>query len=224
MALRSWGRFSSVARARLSALVTESRDVSSISATSAARNPSTSRRISTARWRAGRSWSAVTKAKGDGLLGLVARLGVGRTTELVLDQHVRIGVEPERFGAPRRLGDRDVRRHLDLRSPPSRPEHVEGTVGRHRVEPRADRGSLLESPQAAPGREQRLLHRVLRVLQRPEDPVAVHVQLRPEGLDHLVERVLIAGLGPGDELRAHGPILPPPLDLLPGGVRPRSIR
>ena len=39
----SWGRFSSVARARLSALVTESSDVSSISATSAARNPSTSR-------------------------------------------------------------------------------------------------------------------------------------------------------------------------------------
>jgi hypothetical protein len=51
-----------VARARLSALVTDSTLESSIRATSEARKPSTSRRISTARCRAGSSCSAVTKA------------------------------------------------------------------------------------------------------------------------------------------------------------------
>src|SRR6516162_6961515 len=50
------------ARACLSALLTESSDESSIAATSLDRNPRTSRRTSTARWRGGRSCSAVTKA------------------------------------------------------------------------------------------------------------------------------------------------------------------
>jgi hypothetical protein len=44
------------------ALLTAAGVVSSISATSLAENPSTSRRISTARWFAGRCWSAATNA------------------------------------------------------------------------------------------------------------------------------------------------------------------
>ncbi len=52
-----------LARARLRALVTESTEESSISATSLAENPSTSRKTSTANWRGGRSWTAVTKAR-----------------------------------------------------------------------------------------------------------------------------------------------------------------
>ena len=47
--------FSTVARARCSALFTEATLVSSVSAVSCAEKPSTSRRISTARWFAGRS-------------------------------------------------------------------------------------------------------------------------------------------------------------------------
>ena len=53
---------SSVARARWSALFTEATLVSSSSATSAAFQRSTSHRISTARWRGGRCWSAATNA------------------------------------------------------------------------------------------------------------------------------------------------------------------
>ena len=45
-----------------SALETASSDVSSITATSAARKPSTSRSTSVVRWRGGRCWSAATKA------------------------------------------------------------------------------------------------------------------------------------------------------------------
>lgn len=63
----------------------------------------------------------------------------------------------------------------------SRPEHVEGAVGGDRVEPRANRGSLLEAGEPTPGREQRLLERVLGVLDRAEDPIAVGMQARPVG-------------------------------------------
>ena len=59
----STGRASaSWARARRSVLSTAADVVFSISATSAVRNASTSRRVSTARWRAGRCWSAAMKA------------------------------------------------------------------------------------------------------------------------------------------------------------------
>jgi hypothetical protein len=51
------------ARARRSALSTAAVVVSSICATSAVRNASTSRNVSTARCRAGRNWSAATKAR-----------------------------------------------------------------------------------------------------------------------------------------------------------------
>jgi hypothetical protein len=51
-----------LARARLSALLAESTVESSRSATSLAWYPSTSQKINTARWRASRSCSAVTKA------------------------------------------------------------------------------------------------------------------------------------------------------------------
>ena len=51
-----------VARARCSALFTEATVDSSSSATSGAVQPSTSRKISTARWRPGSSWIARTRA------------------------------------------------------------------------------------------------------------------------------------------------------------------
>jgi hypothetical protein len=55
-------RSSTVLRARWRALFTEATDVSSESATSWAEKPSTSRRIRTARWFGGSSWSAAMKA------------------------------------------------------------------------------------------------------------------------------------------------------------------
>ncbi len=55
-------RSASVARARWSALFTEATDVSSSSAASEACQRSTSQRISAARCRGGRNWSAATNA------------------------------------------------------------------------------------------------------------------------------------------------------------------
>ena len=60
---RSASRLDKVARARWSALLTDATLVSSSSATSLACHRNTSRRMSTARWRAGRCWSAVTNAR-----------------------------------------------------------------------------------------------------------------------------------------------------------------
>ncbi len=60
--LRSGIRPSMAARARWSALLAAATVVPSISATSFAEKPSTSRRMSTARWRPGRCCSAATNA------------------------------------------------------------------------------------------------------------------------------------------------------------------
>lgn len=79
-----------MARARWSALLTEATDVSSSSATSLACQASTSRRISTARCRAGRCCSAATKASrtlslaavssaGSAVVGSTRSSGIGPT-------------------------------------------------------------------------------------------------------------------------------------------------
>ena len=60
--LRSGSLASTVRWARCRALSIDTGVVSSASATSRAENPSTSRRMSTARWRAGRCWRAAMKA------------------------------------------------------------------------------------------------------------------------------------------------------------------
>ena len=70
--------------------------VSSVSAASWAEKPSTSRRISTARWLAGRCWSAATKASSTRLALLVAGLGRG-VAVLEAERLVRVGLDPDRL-------------------------------------------------------------------------------------------------------------------------------
>src|SRR5207248_11575577 len=60
---------------------------------------------------------------------------------------------------------------------------------------------------AAPGDEQRLLEQVLGVLRRADDPVDVQLQLTPEGVGQLAERVLVAGARTGEGLLGHARIL-----------------
>jgi len=50
------------------------------------------------------------------------------------------------------------------------------------------------------GRQQRLLHLVLGVLDRTEDPVAVHLQLAPVRVNELGKRHLVTGSGTGDQI------------------------
>ena len=56
-------------------------------------------------------------------------------------------------------------------------ERVHAGVRRDRVEPRAQRATTAEPRQPAPGPQERVLERVLRVVQRAQHPVAVGVEL-----------------------------------------------
>ena len=62
-------------------------------------------------------------------------------------------------------------------------DQIEGGVGGDSVEPRAKRASPLELRQAAPRPQERLLERVLRVVDGAQHPVAVRVELAAMGLD-----------------------------------------
>jgi len=59
-----------------------------------------------------------------------------------------------------------------------------------------------------------MAQRVLRVLGRAEDPVAVRLQLALVGADEFAERLLVAGPGPVHQVRVHRTTLPWPRPLL----------
>ena len=83
--------------------------------------------------------------------------------------------------APRRRG----------RLRPAPGDQVEAGVGGDPVEPGPERRPALEGLPAPPGPEERLLHGVLGVLERPEHPVAVDVQLTAVALGQVRERALV---------------------------------
>ena len=120
-----------------------------------------------------------------------------------LEQHVGVGLEPDRLGAAGGLGRLDHRGHL-ARSAGAGAQRVQAAVGRDAVEPGAQRGSPLEAVESAPGSQERLLQQVLGVLQRADDPVAVHLQLAPVGVGELAKRVLVARPGTGEYVRIGG--------------------
>jgi len=53
--------------------------------------------------------------------------------------------------------------------------------------------------QALPG----ILQRVLSILHRAQEPVAVHLQLTPVGINELAKRLPVAVLRPGEQVRRH---------------------
>src|SRR5581483_4358644 len=160
--------------ARCKALFTEATVVSSSSATSAARQRNTSQRMSTARWRGGRCWRAATKAS--------------RTVSLA-----RATSAGSPSGTTRRSGTGWI--HLSSgsacrlaasgsRGAPLAPlEEVETDVRGDAVQPRAERRAPLEALVAAPGADERLLHRILGLEGRAEHPVAVAGQLGAMALE-----------------------------------------
>jgi hypothetical protein len=133
--------------------------------------------------------------------GLRARRGVGDA----LEQRVRVRLEPGDLAAPGRLGRLERRHRAGRDAPPGRAQRVEALVGRDPVQPRAQRGPLLEAGQPPPGGQQRLLQQVLGVGQRPGQPVAVRLQFPPVRLDQRPERLLLACLGALQDGLLHGP-------------------
>jgi hypothetical protein len=142
------------------------------------------------------------------LLRLVARRRTGCGVGQAFEEDVRVGLEPERLGAARRRRRLGHRRNLLGGSSRFAAEQIEAAVAGDSVEPRAEGRAPLELVEAAPGREQGLLEHVFGVLQRAEDPVAMELELAPEGVGQLPERQLIAVTGAaqqplGHQLRRH---------------------
>ena len=156
---------------------------------SRAEKPSTSRRISAARCRGGRCWSAATNASSIASRCSYSASGAARPRRR---RAGRRGRAPARrpAGGPGSGGS--------TRGGPAG-GHVERDVRGDAVEPRARRGPALEPRQPAPRPQQRLLHRVLCVVQRPEHAVAVRQQLAVERLHEPAEGVLVAGAGGVDQ-------------------------
>ena len=166
-----------MARARWRALLTDATVVSRSSATSVACQRRTSRRISTARWRAGRCWRAVTKARRMRLLGLGHGGGVA-----VLRQHPTIGDrrDPGVLVPGGSVPDVGLSRRSEVHGQGpalAATEHVEAHVGGDPVDPRPDRGAALEAVHALPGPDHRLLDGVLGLEGRAQHPVAVAGEL-----------------------------------------------
>jgi hypothetical protein len=127
------------------------------------------------------------EGQGDGFGLLVAGLRAELHADRILEEGVGIGLEPYDLAEPGRLGRGDVPRHGG--SPAGRAMRVEAPVGGDPVEPGADRGAPLESSEALPGSQQRVLEGVLGVLEGSEHPVAVHLQLPAVRLGQRSERV-----------------------------------
>jgi hypothetical protein len=77
-------------------------------------------------------------------------------------------------------------------------EEVQAGVGGDPIEPRAKRRATLEALALAPGAQEGLLHQVLRILERAEHAVAMHLQFAPVALDQRAKRRLVARTRSGD--------------------------
>ncbi len=142
--------------------------------------------------------------KRDGFGLFVAGLGTERHTERVLEQHVGKRLEPRDLAEPGRLGRFDTDNVPRLRGTAAcRTQRVETLIRRDPVEPRADGRAARVSIETLPRGQQRALQRVLRVLQRAEHPVAVHLQLAAMRFGQRAERVVVAGSRPCDEFVRH---------------------
>src|SRR5205823_3230629 len=95
-------------------------------------------------------------------------------------------------------------------------DQVEASVRRNAIQPGTQRRASLEPAEPLPRREQRVLQRVLRVVNRTEHPVAVRVELLTVRVGQFAERLAIARPRPLDELCRH-------VATLPRCLPPRSV-
>src|SRR5215211_7594315 len=131
----------------------------------------------------------------DRLPGLVAGLRPGGAVRDVLQEDVRVRLEPDRLGPAGGLGRLNHGLYLPWTAR-SVAQRVQAAVRRDPVEPRAHRGSALEGLEPPPSRQQRLLNEVLGVLNGAEDPVAVDLQLPPVRIGELSKRARASAASP----------------------------
>ena len=186
-ASRSRSAASSVARARCSALLTDATDVSSSSATSVACQRSTSRRTSTARCLGGRCCSAATNARRSvsRCLGDLRRVGL-----LGQDPRRRRSAGPSCARAPRarRPRPRPGPRSIGCARRCAPPSMSKQTLLAIRYSHDFSAARSLQLVGRPPRAHHRLLHRVLGLRARAEQPVAVAGQRAAVGFQLLLDR------------------------------------
>ena len=133
----------------------------------------------------------------------VARVRPRCRVHELFEQHVRVRLEPDRLAQASRLGRFDHGWNLPRAATPAA-QDVQAPVCRDPVEPGANRCSPFELLESAPGGKQGLLHTVFGVLDRADDPVAVELQLAPEGVGELAERIRIPGPSARERYVLHG--------------------
>jgi hypothetical protein len=143
------------------------------------------------------------KRESDGLRCLVVRLRPRRSIGEPINERIRIRFQPQHLTEafrPRKLG----RLHLDYtfhsRTGTTRAQDVQAAAGGHAIEPGAYRGPALERTQSAPGRDQRLLESILRIVKRAEHPIAMQVQFVTMPIDELAKGCLVSRLGALDRV------------------------
>ena len=143
------------------------------------------------------------EGQGDGFGLCVAGLRAERDVDAPRER-VGIRLEPHDFTEASRLGRLNLGDVPLLgRASAGRAKRVEAPVGGDPVEPGAERGASLESSEALPGGQERLLQGVLGVLEGSEHPVAVHLQLSAVRFGQLSERVAVSGPRPDDQVGCH---------------------
>jgi len=142
----------------------------------------------------------------DRLPGLVTGLRSRSCVGDALEQDIGVGLNPDRLAVPGWLGQAAQPLQL-FRAAPARAQRIERADGGDPVQPSTRGCALLESLEAAPRGEQRLLKQVLGVLGRADDPVDVRLQLTPVGVGQLPERVRVAGACTGERVLGHARVL-----------------
>ena len=147
----------------------------------------------------------------DGLAGLVPGLGAGRAVGEPLEEEVRVGLEPDHLAQPGGLGRVKPGRR---RAHPRAPAAARSAFRQRLVAIRYSQVRIEERP-SKPPRPCQAASRVScsassASCDRAEDPVAVHLQLAPVGVDELAERLPVPGPGLGDQVRGHRAILASP--------------
>ena len=146
--------------------------VSSAVAVSLAGQPSTSRAMSAARCRGGRTWSAARNASS--IVSRSTTTASGSSSVGAISSSSRSG-----YGVSHGTSANDPHRGQPARAAP---QAVEADVRRDPVEPGPNERAAVERLARPPRPQERLLDGVLGLVERGEHPVAVDVELAPVSL------------------------------------------
>src|SRR5262249_45819514 len=124
-----------------------------------------------------------------------------------LQQDVWEGLEPDHLTRRGRLQNPAWGRHHRW-SPSRRPQRVEAAVGSDLEQPRPHGRSRRETRDAMPGGQERVLHRLLGILRRTQNAIAVNLKFPLIAVHEMAECFFVSGLRAGDEIAVHRGFLP----------------